>query len=87
MVFCHEWVQTQDGMMEAVRLKDDLSAPEGSPKTLFHASDAPWVKSLQEAELHLTVCILKPNHKFFIILPKKNLEVILPAVLSVVPLP
>ncbi|HEY3285029.1 MAG TPA: glycoside hydrolase family 43 protein [Armatimonadota bacterium] len=42
MVFCHEWVQVQDGTVEAVRLKDDLSAADGSPTTLFKASDAPW---------------------------------------------
>lgn len=43
-VFCHEWVQIVDGTMEAVRLKADLSGPDGNPITLFKASDAPWVR-------------------------------------------
>lgn len=43
-VFCHEWVQITDGTMELVRLKKDLSGVDGEPKTLFKASDAPWVK-------------------------------------------
>jgi arabinan endo-1,5-alpha-L-arabinosidase len=44
MVFCHEWIQITDGSMELVRLKDDLSAPLGAPKTLFHATDAHWTR-------------------------------------------
>ncbi|MGC9346781.1 MAG: glycoside hydrolase family 43 protein, partial [Anaerolineae bacterium] len=43
MVYCHEWVQTQDGTVELVRLKDDLSDLAGDPVTLFRGSDAPWV--------------------------------------------
>ncbi len=46
MVFCHEWVQVTDGTMELVRLKDDLSEAADTPKTLFKASDAKWVRSL-----------------------------------------
>ena len=42
MVFCHEWLQTIDGTMEALRLTDDLSAAAGEPFTLFKASDAAW---------------------------------------------
>jgi beta-xylosidase len=48
MVFCHEWVQTIDGTMEAVRLKADLSDVIGEPITLFKATDAPWVRSLKQ---------------------------------------
>ena len=48
MVFCHEWVQTTDGTIELVRLKDDLSDVAGSPVTLFRATDALWVKSLKD---------------------------------------
>lgn len=43
-VFCHEWLQITDGSMELVRLRGDLSGPEGEPTTLFHASDAVWVR-------------------------------------------
>ncbi|MFD1954929.1 glycoside hydrolase family 43 protein [Paenibacillus thailandensis] len=42
MVFCHEWIQTIDGTIEGVRLKDDLSEAAGVPIRLFNASDAPW---------------------------------------------
>jgi len=48
MVFCHEWVQVTDGTMELVRLKEDLSDTAGDPVTLFHATNAPWVKSLKD---------------------------------------
>jgi beta-xylosidase len=43
MVFCHEWVQVQDGEICAVQLSDDLSKAVGEPKLLFKASAAPWV--------------------------------------------
>lgn len=42
MVYCHEWVQTIDGTVEAVPLKDDLSAADGEPILLFRGSDAAW---------------------------------------------
>ncbi len=44
MIFCHEWIQITDGSMELVRLKDDLSATVGEPRTLFHATEAPWTR-------------------------------------------
>jgi beta-xylosidase len=43
MVYVHEWVQTFDGTMEAIRLKDDLSDADGQPIHLFKGSDAPWI--------------------------------------------
>lgn len=43
MVYAHEWVQKNDGTMEAVPLKPDLSAAAGPPIFLFKASDAPWL--------------------------------------------
>jgi len=42
MIYCHEWVQITDGTMKAVRLKPDLSAPDGAPIRLFNASSASW---------------------------------------------
>lgn len=42
MVFCHEWVQTVDGTMEAVELTSDLSSATGRPLSLFCASSAGW---------------------------------------------
>ena len=46
MVFCHEWTQIDDGSMELVQLKPNLSDTIGEPATLFHASDAPWVRPI-----------------------------------------
>jgi beta-xylosidase len=45
MVYAHEWLQTIDGMMEAIPLKPDLSAAAGDPIHLFKASDAPWLNA------------------------------------------
>jgi hypothetical protein len=45
LVFCHEWVQTVDGTVEALPLKDDLSDAAGEPVRLFKASDAPGAKT------------------------------------------
>ena len=42
MVFCREWVQAGDGEVNAIPLTDDLRAPAGEPRLLFHASDAEW---------------------------------------------
>lgn len=44
MVYAHEWLQTIDGTMEAVRLDpDDLSRAVGDPVHLFKGSDASWL--------------------------------------------
>lgn len=42
MIYCHEWVEIEDGTMELVQLAPDLSKRVGSSLTLFHASSAPW---------------------------------------------
>jgi beta-xylosidase len=46
MVFCHEWVQINEGTFELVELKSDLSGLKGTPKTIFKVNDAPWVKRM-----------------------------------------
>lgn len=43
MVYCHEWVQTLDGTIEAVRLTEDLASAVGEPILLFKGSSAPWL--------------------------------------------
>ena len=45
MVFCHEWTQLGDGTIEAVPLAKNLKKTKGAPRTLFSASQAPWVRS------------------------------------------
>lgn len=42
MVFCHEWVQINDGEMCVIPLTDDLKAAAGEPKVLFKASEPSW---------------------------------------------
>lgn len=42
MVFCHEWQQTGDGEVCAMRLREDLRSAQGEPSVLFRASEAPW---------------------------------------------
>jgi arabinan endo-1,5-alpha-L-arabinosidase len=44
MIFCHEWLQVNDGGMCAIRLTDDLTRAVGEPETLFTASSATWVR-------------------------------------------
>ena len=43
MVYAHEWIQKIDGTIEAIPLKDDLSASAGDPIFLMKGSDAPWL--------------------------------------------
>jgi hypothetical protein len=43
MVYAHEWLQTIDGTMEAIRLAPDLSGTVGEPVFLFKGSDASWI--------------------------------------------
>ncbi|CAM3484707.1 glycoside hydrolase family 43 protein [Paenibacillus lupini] len=42
MVYCHEWVQTADGTIEAVKLTNDLTDRASDPIHLFDGSAAPW---------------------------------------------
>ena len=43
MIFCHEWTQTLNGTVEAVKLPKDLGVPKHRPFTLFKGSDAPYI--------------------------------------------
>ncbi|WP_334183350.1 glycoside hydrolase family 43 protein [Novosphingobium sp.] len=49
LVYAHEWLQTTDGTMEAMPLTDAL-APAGPARSLFRASDAPWVAGQKQPE-------------------------------------
>src|SRR6185295_7855253 len=50
MVFCHEWVQIEDGTMDAIPLAKDLSKPIGEPVKLFRASEAAWVRPVKPGQ-------------------------------------
>ncbi|MGW2829939.1 glycoside hydrolase family 43 protein [Streptomyces sp. NPDC001286] len=43
MVYAHEWLQTVDGTMEAIRLAPDLTRTIGESVFLFKGSDASWL--------------------------------------------
>ena len=45
MVFCHEWLQCEDGEMCAVELSKDLTRAVSEPFVLFKASDNPFVST------------------------------------------
>ena len=63
MVFCHEWVQTIDGTMDVVRLRDDLSDTVGKPELLFRASDAPGARTEPDAGKVTDGCFLYRSPK------------------------
>lgn len=54
MVFCHEWVQIQNGTVCAIELTQDLKAPVGDPIELWKAGDAPWVHPVEGPENFVT---------------------------------
>lgn len=42
MVYCYEWLQNNNGTIEKIELKPDLSGSVGRGQLLFRASDSPW---------------------------------------------
>jgi arabinan endo-1,5-alpha-L-arabinosidase len=54
MVFCHEWIQVQDGKMCAIPLTDDLREAAGEPILLFTASQAPWSAAGKDSSNYVT---------------------------------
>lgn len=54
IVFCHEWVQIQDGEICCAPLSDDLRERTGEPTLLFRASEAPWVVRLWDGKSYVT---------------------------------
>jgi arabinan endo-1,5-alpha-L-arabinosidase len=54
MVFCHEWLQVQDGEMCAIRLSKNLQSADGDPIILFRASEAGWTSPVREKTEYIT---------------------------------
>lgn len=50
LVFSHPFEDVPSGDMCCVRLKQDLSAPDGAPEKLFSAPQAPWAKPIPFAK-------------------------------------
>ncbi|MDR2913824.1 MAG: glycoside hydrolase family 43 protein [Tannerella sp.] len=46
MIYCHEWLQNNNGTMEKIELKPDLSGSIGKGQILFRASDSPWSREI-----------------------------------------
>jgi len=42
MIYCWEWLQNDNGTIEKMALKPDLSGTIGNGQLMFRASDAPW---------------------------------------------
>lgn len=42
LIYCHEWVEVNDGKIYAQRLAEDLTGTVGEPILLFKGSDAAW---------------------------------------------
>jgi len=49
LVYAHEWLQVTVGTIEAMPLRDDLSAA-GEPRVLFRADEAAWAKGQPQAD-------------------------------------
>jgi arabinan endo-1,5-alpha-L-arabinosidase len=47
MVFCHEWVQVNDGEICALPLTEELTSAAGKLVVLFSASQAPWAQRIE----------------------------------------
>lgn len=54
LVFCHEHTQIIDGTIEYLRLREDLTAAESAPVTLFHGSSMPLVAPKPAGEHYIT---------------------------------
>ena len=54
MIYCHEWVQIEDGTMDLIALKEDLSTVVGQNQMLFKASEAPWVRAIAKGYGYVT---------------------------------
>ena len=56
MVFCHEWLQIDDGEICAVELSSDLTHPVSEPVVLFRASSLKWIRPIVDKNYNT-----KPN--------------------------
>ena len=52
MIFCHEWVQVNDGEMCAIEMSADLKRAVGEPILLFKASEASWIAEAQKTKVY-----------------------------------
>lgn len=51
MVYCYEWLQNNDGTIEKIELKPDLSGSVGPGKLMFRASESPWSREKLDGKI------------------------------------
>lgn len=51
MIYCHEWIQNNDGTIERIELTPDFSTTSGDSRILFRASDSPWSREVVDGKL------------------------------------
>lgn len=51
MIYCHEWIQNNDGTVERIALTPDFSTTTGESRILFRASDSPWSREVVDGKL------------------------------------
>lgn len=54
IVFCHEWMQIQNGTVCAMKLSADLKKVDSDPFVLWHGGDAPWAYGLRGGANYVT---------------------------------
>ena len=54
LIYCHEWVQVEDGTVDLIALQDDLSAVKGRHRVLFKASEAQWTRPIRQETGYVT---------------------------------
>lgn len=54
MIFCHEWVQVQDGQMCLIKLSKDLTKAISEPMILFTASEPHWSRGVKNGPNYVT---------------------------------
>ena len=64
LIYCHEWLQINNGAMKLIQLSDDLSQSLGKAKTLFNALDAKWVGSNGRGYVTDGPFVIKENNTY-----------------------
>lgn len=54
MVFCHEWMQLQNGTMCYIKLSEDLSCAISEPVTMFAAGDFEFIRGVRDEGNYVT---------------------------------
>ena len=61
MIYCHEWIQNNDGTVESIELTPDFSTTSGEGKLMFRASESPWSREIVNGKLGPNRVTRKPD--------------------------